>query len=55
MGRVTLTLKKVAAFAMCRMRMGVGGRGLGGTYRSFTLPLTKLRDSAFSKREGLHM
>jgi hypothetical protein len=48
-------LKKVAESALYRMQMGVNGRGLGGICRSFTLLQTKLRDLAFSKREGLHM
>jgi hypothetical protein len=37
------------------MQMGVNGKGLGGICKSFMLLQTKLRDLAFSKREGLHM
>jgi len=37
------------------MQMGVNGKGLGEIYRSFTLLQIELRDSTFSKREGLHM
>jgi hypothetical protein len=37
------------------MQMGVNGKGLGEICRSFTLLRIELRDSTFSKREGLHM
>jgi hypothetical protein len=48
-------LRKVAESALFRMQMGVNGRGLGGICKSFMLLQTKLKDSTFSKREGLHM
>jgi hypothetical protein len=35
--------------------MDVCGRDLVGTYESITYDRIELRDSAFSKREGLHM
>jgi len=54
-GRAISTLKKVAESALSKMQMGVNGKGLGGICKSFMLLQTKLRDSAFSKREGLHM
>jgi len=54
-GRAISTLRKVAGSALFRMQMDVNGRGLGGICKSFMLLQTKLRDSAFSKREGLHM
>jgi len=54
-GRAISTLKKVAECALSKTQMGVNGRGLGGICKSFMLLQTKLRDSAFSKREGLHM
>jgi hypothetical protein len=54
-GRAISTLKKVAESALSKMQMGVNGKGLGGIYKSFMLLQTKLRDSTFSKREGLHM
>jgi len=37
------------------MRMVDNGRGREETYRSITLLQIELRDSALSKREGLHM
>jgi hypothetical protein len=52
MGRVILTLKKVAEFALYKMETDVNGRGLEDIYRSITLLQIKLRDSTFSKREG---
>jgi hypothetical protein len=55
MGRAILTLKKVAESALSKMQMGVNGKGLGEICRSFTLLRIELRDSTFSKREGLHM
>jgi hypothetical protein len=55
MGRAILTLKKVAESALSKVPMGVNGKGLGEICRSFTLLRIELRDSAFSKREGLHM
>ncbi len=55
MGRAILTLKKVAGSALSKMQMGVNGRGLEEICRSITLLRIELRDSAFSKREGLHM
>jgi hypothetical protein len=55
MGRAILTLKKVAEFALSKMQMGVNGRGFEEICRSITLLRIELRDSAFSKREGLHM
>ncbi len=55
MGREILILKKVVGFAYSKMRMVDNGRGHEETYRSITLLRTELRDSAFSKREGLHM
>jgi len=55
MGRAILTLKKAAESALFKMQMGVNGRGLEEICRSIALLRIKLRDSAFSKREGLHM
>jgi hypothetical protein len=55
MGRAILTLKKVAGSALFKMQMGVNGRGLREICRSIALLRIELRDSAFSKREGLHM
>jgi hypothetical protein len=55
MGRAILTLKKAAEFALFKMQMGVNGRGLEEICRSIALLWIKLRDSTFSKREGLHM
>jgi len=55
MGRAILTLKKVVESALSKMQMGVNGKGLGEICKSFTLLQIELRDSAFSKREGLHM
>jgi hypothetical protein len=55
MGRAILTLKKVARSALFKMQMGVNGRGLGEIYRSIAFLRIELRDSTFSKREGLHM
>jgi flagellar motor switch protein FliM len=55
MARAILTLKKVAASALSEMLMGGNGRDLEKIYRSITLLWIELRDSAFSKREGLHM
>jgi hypothetical protein len=55
MGRAILTLKKVAESALSKMQMGINGKGLGEICRSLTLLLIELRDSALSKREGLHM
>jgi hypothetical protein len=37
------------------MLMGGNGRGIGEIYRYTMFLQTELRDSAFSKREGLHM
>jgi hypothetical protein len=54
-GRAISTLRKVAESALFRMQMGVDGRGLRGICKSFMLLQTKLRDSAYSKKEGLHM
>jgi hypothetical protein len=55
MGRAILTLKKVAESALSKMQMGVNGRGLEEICRSIMLLQIELRDSTFSKREGLHM
>jgi hypothetical protein len=55
MGRGILTLKKVDESALSKMQMGVNGRGLEEICRSITLLRIELRDSAFSKKEGLHM
>jgi len=52
MGRVILTLKKVARYASYKMQTDVNGRGLEEICRSITLLQIKLRDSAFSKKEG---
>jgi hypothetical protein len=55
MGRAISTLKKVVGSALFKMQMGVNGRGLGEICRSVALLRIELRDSTFSKREGLHM
>jgi hypothetical protein len=55
MARAVLTLKKVAEFALSEMLMGGNGKDLEEICRSITLLWIELRDSAFSKREGLHM
>jgi hypothetical protein len=52
MGRVILTLKKVVESALYKMQTDVNGRGLEEICRSITLLQIKLRDLAFSKREG---
>jgi hypothetical protein len=52
MARAILTLRKAVGFALSKMQMDVNGRGLEEICRSFTLHQIKLRDSAFSKREG---
>jgi hypothetical protein len=48
-------LKKVAESALSEMLMGGNGKGPDEIYRSTMFLRIELRDSAFSKREGLHM
>jgi hypothetical protein len=55
MAKAILTLKKVAESALSEMLMGGNGRDLEEICISITLLQIELRDSAFSKREGLHM
>jgi hypothetical protein len=55
MARETSTLKKGAGSVSYRMLMGNDGKGLVGIYKYTMFLLIELRDSAFSKREGLHM
>jgi hypothetical protein len=55
MARATSILRKDAGSVLCRMEMDNNGRGREETYRSTTLLQIELRDSAFSKREELHM
>jgi hypothetical protein len=52
MGRAILILRKAAGSALSKMQMDVNGRGLNEIYRSIMLLHIKLRDLAFSKREG---
>jgi hypothetical protein len=51
MERVILILRKAAGSALSKMQMDINGRGLKEIFRSITLLLTKLSNSAFSKRE----
>ncbi len=55
MARAILTLKKVAESALPEMLMGGNGRGLEEICMSTMFLQIELRDSTFSKREGLHM
>ncbi len=55
MARVILTSKKAAESASSRTLMGGNGRGPDEIYRSTMFHRIELRDSALSKREGLHM
>ncbi len=52
MVKAILILRKVAGYASFKMQMDVNGRGLEEICRSNTLLQIKLKDSAFSKREG---
>ncbi len=55
MARVILTSKRAVESASSRALMGGNGRGLDEICRSTMFHQIELRDSALSKREGLHM
>ncbi len=55
MAREISTLKKAVEFASSETVMGGNGKDPDVTYKSITFNRTELRDSAHSKREGLHM
>jgi hypothetical protein len=54
-GKGDFDFEEGCRICLSKMQMGVNGRGLEEIYRSITLLRIELRDSAFSKREGLHM
>ncbi len=55
MAREISTLKKAVEFASSGMVLGGNGKDPDVTYKSITFNRIELRDSALSKREGLHM
>jgi hypothetical protein len=55
MARAILTLKRVTESASSETLMGGNGRGPDEICRSIMFLRIELRDSTFSKREGLHM